>query len=221
MSFNSNFQTVDGLYSVYIPTIHTNYTQEEISERFNYHAIGEVVRVDFAPFQNETSSSQAISIQKTNSQFHRAFVHFKLFGRSHQVFDKIETEGSYRFYIDRENNRNTYWILLKNNAPVPKTNQNIHQLAHNAKLTEEKIAEMNKQMDKREAEIEEKIAQMNKREAEIEEQLDIIKEKFKAMIEFSIRTTQVIDVQTKNIEMFTKFSEKLEQVVLGYSKKEN
>ena len=96
-----------------------------------------------------------------------------------------------------------------------------HQLAHNAKLTEEKIAEMNKQMDKREAEIEEKIAQMNKREAEIEEQLDIIKEKFKAMIEFSIRTTQVIDVQTKNIEMFTKFSEKLEQVVLGYSKKEN
>jgi len=207
MSFNSNFQTADGLYSVYIPTIHSNYTQEEISERFSYHNIGEVVRVDFAPFQNES----------INNQFHHAFVHFKLFGRSQQVFDTIEAEGSYRFYIDRENNRNTYWILLKNNAPVPKTDQNIHQLAHNAKLMEEKLA----QMDEREAEIEEKMVQMNKREAEIEEHLALLKEKFKAMMEFSMRTTQVIEVQTKNIEMFTKFSEKLEQVVLDYAKKEN
>ena len=207
MSFNSNFKTADGLYSVYIPTIHSNYTQEEISERFSYHAIGEVVRVDFAPFQNETS----------NNQFHRAFVHFKLFGGSQQVFETIEAEGSYRFYIDRENNRNTYWILLKNNAPVPKTDQNIHQLAHNAKLMEEKMM----LMDEREAEIEEKMVQMNKREAEIEEQLALLKEKFKAIVEFSMRTTQVIEVQTKNIEMFSKFSERLEQVVLGYVKKEN
>jgi hypothetical protein len=216
MSFNSNFQTADGLYSVYIPTIHSNYTQEEISERFSYHNIGEVVRVDFAPFQNETITSQASS-----SQFRRAFVHFKLFGRSLQVFDKIESEGSYRFYIDVENNRNTYWILLKNNAPVPKTYQNIDQLAHNAKLMEEKMMLMEEQMDKREAEIEEKMAQMNKREAEIEEQLAVLKQKFTAMVEFSMRTTQVIEVQTKNIEMFSKFSERLEQAVLGYAKKEN
>jgi len=165
--------------------------------------------------------NELITSQASSSQFRRAFVHFKLFGRSLQVFDKIQAEGSYRFYIDVENNRNTYWILLKNNAPVPKTDQNIHQLAHNAKLMEEKMMLMEEQMDKREAEIEEKMAQMNKREAEIEEQLAVLKQKFTAMVEFSMRTTQVIEVQTKNIEMFSKFSERLEQVVLGYAKKEN
>jgi hypothetical protein len=41
------------------------------------------------------------------------------------------------------------------------------------------------------------------------------------MVEFSIRTTQVVDMQTTTIEMLSKFSEKFE-AVLGYSsKKEN
>ena len=123
-----------GDYSVYIPTIKCDYTQHDITIIFNTDNIGTVSRVDFAPFLNSDKEG-----------FRQAFVHFLPFKKGFEILDKIQTEGSFKFNLNKIM-RKEYWILLRNNAPVPETEQNIHQLAHNAKLMEDRLVKMEEMM---------------------------------------------------------------------------
>ena len=123
-----------GDYSVYIPTIKSDYTQHDITIIFNTDNIGTVSRVDFAPFLNSDKEG-----------FRQAFIHFLPFKKGFEILDKIQTEGSFKFNLNKIM-RKEYWILLRNNAPVPETEQNIHQLAHNAKLMEDRLVKMEEMM---------------------------------------------------------------------------
>jgi hypothetical protein len=134
----------NGNCSVYIPTINNMYTEYSIKQLFGINNLGDVIRVDFAPFQDTNNNKK--------EGFCQAFVHFRPFEGSQAVFDMIERRGSYKFYPHKKhqtfaiNTSNEYWILLKNNAPVPETTQNIHQLAHNALLMEQKMEEKDLQI---------------------------------------------------------------------------
>ena len=89
------------------------------------------------------------------------------------IMKTIEEEGSYRFYPYEKQTRmisqisekqqNEYWILLKNKAPVPETEQNIHQVSHNMKLMEE-----------REVQMVEKMAKMEERMVKMEEKMSSV-----------------------------------------------
>jgi hypothetical protein len=176
------------MYSVYIPTIHINNTEDVIRQQFSLNNVGNVVRVDFAPFPNEDKKD-----------FRQAFVHFIPLAKSDIIIAEIETEGSYRFYPDI--NKNYYWILCKNKAPVPDTQQNIHQLSHNAKLMEE-----------REAQMAQKIAQMEEHTKQMEERMAKMEGKMSLVIQLNEKMASVIEVQALNIQTLSRLSIKEEPV---------
>lgn len=170
---SSNSQTGTGMYSVCIPTINVVYKEHEVRYWFGCNNIGDVMRVDFAPILNEEKK-----------EFRQAFVHFKPLYKTDLVLNSIEKDGSYRLYLRQEFRSsfspdlpkkvlNEYWILLKNNAPVPETEQNIHQLAHNAKLMEEREIKMEERMAKMEA----KMTKMEEREILMEMKMEQMRDR--------------------------------------------
>ena len=177
MSSNSN-----GTYSVYIPTIKSSYKSQDIGMLFWNNKIGDVTRVDFAQFKDAEKN-----------EFRQAFVHFIPLERTNSVLETIEQDGKYKFYpyntdcINlmvpvKEYSPNEYWLFLKNNTPVQETEQNIHQIAHNAKLMDEKTAQMEDKM----VQMEEKMAQMMKK-------MDIV-------MELNVTLIGIVELQNSKIE---------------------
>jgi hypothetical protein len=156
--------SANGNYSVYIPTIKSSYKSQDIGLLFWNNKIGDVTRVDFAQFKDAEKN-----------EFRQAFVHFIPLERTNSVLEAIEQDGKYKFHPLNQYSLNEYWLFLKNNAPVEETEQNIHQIAHNAKLMEEKTAQM-----------EEKMAQMMKK-------MDIV-------MELNVTLTGIVELQNNNIE---------------------
>ena len=175
----------NGMYSVYIPTIHNSYTEHSVRVFFKTNHTGEVVRVDFAPFKNDEKKG-----------YRHAFIHFNPLSRTNNIMKTIEEEGSYKFYPYEKQTRmntqisekqqNEYWILLKNKAPVPETEQNIHQVSHNMKLMEE-----------REVQMVEKMAKMEERMVKMEE-------KMSSVIQLNEKFASIIEVQSVNIQTLSK-----------------
>ena len=190
--FSSQSYNPDGMYSVYIPTIHNSYTEHSVRVFFELNHTGEVVRVDFAPFKNDEKKG-----------YRHAFVHFNPLSRTNNIMKTIEEEGSYRFYPYEKQTRmntqisekqqNEYWIFLKNKAPVPETEQNIHQLSHNAKLMEE-----------REAQMVQKIAQMEEHAKQMEERMAKMEDKMSSLIQLNEKFASIIEVQSININTISR-----------------
>jgi hypothetical protein len=203
MSSNASFKTVGGLFSVFIPTISKVHTEEIIANYFDLNYVGKVERVDFVEFQNDEKKG-----------YQKAFVHFSPQKKTGEIMEAIEQKGSYRFYpCERMINvcsfkeQNEYWILLKNRNPVPKTELNIDQLAHNQKLLEEKAS----RMEEKALQMEEKALQMEEKALQMEEKFTKMEQQFKAMIEFCSKTTMVVETQSTNIELLFKISQKTEK----------
>ena len=175
MSSSSSSQSND--YSLYIPTIHKKYSGEMIINIFWKFFMGNVDRIDFVTIMKQPKDATKEPVEDPN--FRQAFIYVrpKTMWASF-VTDSIEKEGSYRFFPNQETgyariyhdgvvqepNLKEYWIVLKNNNPVPyaQTHLNIHQLAHNNSLLETKLAEMEAEMLKMKtkfAELEEKMVQ--------------------------------------------------------------
>ena len=127
------------IYSVYIPKIYKGRGIEKIGSVFFELRVGKVTRVDFVPLKNERDAGN----------YHSAFVYFtKLYtDKPNCILDEIESKGIYLLNLDanvgvsRDTN-SEYWQLRKNNTPFEETTMNIHQLSHNMKLMEEKMAKM-------------------------------------------------------------------------------
>ena len=135
----SKVENSQQIYSVYIPRIYKGRGIEKIGSVFFELRVGKVTRVDFVPSKNERDSGN----------YHSAFVYFtKLYtDKPNRILDDIESKGSYLLNLDanvgvsRDTN-SEYWQLRKNNTPFEETTMNIHQLSHNMKLMEEKMAKM-------------------------------------------------------------------------------
>ena len=179
------------MYSVFIPTISKVHTEERIAYYFALNCVGKVERVDFVEFQSGVKG------------FQQAFVHFSPQQKTHEILEAIEKKGSYMFYpwekslkVCSFKEQNEYWILLKNKNPVPKTELNVNQLAHNQKLMEERYA----QMEEREALMVQKMEQMEERYAQMEEREALMEEKITIMIQLNEKFARTFDVQTANIQ---------------------
>jgi len=179
------------MYSVFIPTISKAHTEERIAYYFAVNCVGKVERVDFVEFQSGIKG-----LHGDVKDFQQAFVHFSPDQKTHEIMEAIKQKGSYLFYpwekslkVCSFKEQNQYWILLKNKNPVPKTELNVNQLAHNQKLLEERSA----QMEEREALMVQKMAQMEERYALMEEKMTII-------IQINEKFAKTFDVQTANIQ---------------------
>ena len=200
------------LYSVFIPTISKAHTEERIANYFALKCVGNVERVDFVEFQNDEEDRACDA-----KRFHQAFVHFSPQQKTRDIMEAIEQKGSYRFYpceklinICSFKEQTQYWILLKNKNPVPKTELNVNQLAHNHKLMEERYV----QMEEREAlmvekmekmfqkmeKMEERSAQMEEREFQMLQRMTKMEDEMKMMILLNEKFAQTFDVQTANLQ---------------------
>ena len=109
--------TSTSTYSFYIPRVSRTYTEEEIKIIFSsVLMIGDVKRVDFVPI---------------DKKFQRAFVHIGMFydvdttnGLRETVFEQGRAVRVYPGQLGKR----IYWILLKNNNPVPETTMNLSQI---------------------------------------------------------------------------------------------
>jgi hypothetical protein len=198
------------MYSVFIPTISKAHTEERIANYFALKCVGNVERVDFVEHP-----SHAKGLHSDIKDFHQAFVHFTPDQKTHEIMEAIEQKGSYRFYpcdklICSFKEQNQYWILLKNKNPVPKTELNVNQLAHNQNLMEERealmVEKMEKmeqrmaQMEERSAQMEERSAQMEEREARMVQRMTKMEDDMKMMILLNEKFAQTFDVQTANLQ---------------------
>jgi hypothetical protein len=194
------------MYSVFIPTISKVHTEEIIANYFAVNCVGKVERVDFVEFQSGVKG-----LHGEVKDFQQAFVHFSPQQKTREIMEAIEQKGSYRFYPCEMKERhscsfkeqNQYWILLKNKNPVPKTELNVNQLAHNQKLMEEREALMVEKMEKMEqkmAQMEERSAQMEEREARMIQRMTKMEDEMKMIIQLNEKFAQTFDVQTINLQ---------------------
>jgi hypothetical protein len=120
--------------SVYIPRLNINVTEDYVKQVFRNQHVAIVERVDFIPIV-----SPAPGLEK---DLQSAFVHFDAYfydEKTDDMYEKVfEQCSSWKFYPD--DNSDEYWLLLKNNKPVQATNLNIHQIAENHRILEEKVS---------------------------------------------------------------------------------
>ena len=204
--------------SVFIPTISKAHTQEIIANYFALNSVGKVERVDFVEFQNDEDRVC------DPTRFQQAFVHFSPQQKTREIMEVIEQKGSYRFYpceklinICSFKEQNQYWILLKNKNPLPKTELNVNQLAHNQKLMEERYVQMEERealmvekmekmfqkmekMEERQAQMEERSTQMEEHEFQMLQKMVKMEYEMKMMIQLNEKYAQTFDVQTANLQ---------------------
>jgi len=183
---------------VFIPTISKVHTEDRIAYYFAVNCVGKVERVDFVEFQSGVKG-----LHGDVKDFQQAFVHFTPDQKTHEIMEAIKQKGSYLIYpwekslkVCSFKEQNQYWILLKNKNPVPKTELNVNQLAHNQKLLEERSA----QLEEREARMFQKMEQMEQKMAQMEEREALMEEKMTIMIQINEKFAQTFDVQTANMQ---------------------
>jgi hypothetical protein len=129
-------------HSFYIPRINCVYTIDDIIATFRLLYIGEVARVDINHKLEDTMS---------------VFIHMNYLYDSEIAWNIVNNtynkNSYYRLWIEED----VYWLLLKNNYPIEDTYLNIHQIAENARILEEKVFKLEDKMTEKD----ETIARLN------------------------------------------------------------
>lgn len=151
--------------SIYIPRIHTVFTEDVIRCVMEYSCtflsivrVGQVARIDFTPI-----NSNGFHQEENTSNFRSAYVYFINKDpirpyNPHPVWDCIEKGNSYQLSLPNDcpnisqstdklkslisrcrKEDWTYWTCLKNKKPVPFTYMNIHQVVDNCIYLENQL----------------------------------------------------------------------------------
>ena len=126
----------------------TTCSAENIKYIFRTSGIGEVKRVDFTSI---TPRENMVSNYNTN-EWQSAFVHIVYMYDTviaKVIMQNITAGVPYKFWFKP----GLFWLILKNTNPIPDTIQNIHQIAENARLLEERVVKQEQQIAKQSAEI--------------------------------------------------------------------
>jgi uncharacterized coiled-coil protein SlyX len=134
---NTNTNAYNNIYSLYIPRVLHNITEEYVKDIFDKQGVGMPYRVDFTPCGMTTGFKTPSP--GTRPHFKSAFVHFKHYYNSvYSVFDFHDLENGVAQVIELE----PHWRILKNRSPVQTTMMNIHQTVANCALLERRIDEL-------------------------------------------------------------------------------
>jgi hypothetical protein len=129
-------------HSFYIPRVSCDYSINDIIATFRLLYIGEVSRVDINGKLNDYMS---------------VFIHMDYLYDSEIAWNIVNNtykkNSYYRLWVEED----VYWLLLKNNNPVEDTYLNIHQLAENTRILEEKLLKLEDKLTEKD----ETIARLN------------------------------------------------------------
>jgi hypothetical protein len=126
--------------SIYIPRLSNLYTENDVKYTFRLLNIGEVNRVDFVAITLKDSN-------EINDSFQSAFVHFDFLydtAIAQEITNSVYHNLQLKLWVDNK----VFWWILNNNNPIPETKLNIHQLAENMRLLEEKVKQQEELIEK-------------------------------------------------------------------------
>jgi hypothetical protein len=126
--------------SIYIPRLSILYTENDVKYTFRLLNIGEVNRVDFVAITNKDTN-------EINDNFQSAFVHFEFLydtAIAQETQNYLYNNMAFKLWVEE----NVFWWILNNNNPIPETKLNIHQLAENMRLLEEKVKQQEELIEK-------------------------------------------------------------------------
>jgi hypothetical protein len=159
-------------HSIHIPTVKKCYSVDKIIFLFWRHGLGKVDRVDFMPITLKNNMECP--------DFKQAFIYIDPRSAWHpDIVESIENDQPYKIYPNKEEafehlrDEEEYWLIVKNKSPVPytTTTQNVHQLANNLALLEQRLVERELELAQREAQLSEREAQLAQREAQLAQRL--------------------------------------------------
>lgn len=151
---------MNSITSIYIPRMSVIHTEEVvINVMFNLR-IGTVTRVDFVPINKKPGF-----VEKFDDVYKSAFVHLYLPNpryegpplpaedtaglclRDQHIWDMLDADEPYRVKVSPTE----YWILLRNNNPVPETMMNIHQVVENGRYLEKLVEKQSQKLEEQDA----------------------------------------------------------------------
>jgi len=139
--------------SVYIPRISSFVTEQMIKDEFA-NTIGQVRRVDFNTIGKRPGFMEPL--KQNQHLFRCAFVHFDLvYNHYFDQFNKYHVDIESLFQLIHEGKSFKYipscvrefWLLLQNVNPIPETMMNVHQIVENSRILEERVENLEMDLD--------------------------------------------------------------------------
>jgi uncharacterized coiled-coil protein SlyX len=156
----NNTNNVDNL-DIYIPRISASETEDSIKEVFFKFYIGVVDYADIVATKNPDTKEV---------QYYSAFVRLSYWGPNRYPMEVFNSTRSYKIMFPNTNGENeSYWILLPNKNPLPRTKVNVHQLAASTEKLFEQLEVAEKQLVNKTEEIKELTACVSRQNDVIEE----------------------------------------------------
>ena len=124
-------------FSIYIPRLQSDVTEDLIKYVFSSTHIGEVARVDFTPINKKPGFGENM-----DNVVKSAFVHFSFFTNisytDPEFGNKVREGNGYKFYPETLQG---YWLLLPAKNPIQQTMMNNSQIVENGRYLETKLEE--------------------------------------------------------------------------------
>jgi uncharacterized coiled-coil protein SlyX len=124
-------------FSIYIPRLQSNVTEDFIKYVFRATNVGEVARVDFTPINKKPGFGENV-----DNVVKSAFVHFSFFTNisytDPEFGNKVREGNGYKFYPETLQG---YWLLLPAKNPIQQTMMNNSQIVENGRYLETKLEE--------------------------------------------------------------------------------
>ena len=124
-------------FSIYIPRLQSNVTEDFIKYVFCSTSVGEVARVDFTPINKKPGFGENV-----DNVVKSAFVHFSFFTNisytDPEFGNKVREGNGYKFYPETLQG---YWLLLPAKNPIQQTMMNNSQIVENGRYLETKLEE--------------------------------------------------------------------------------
>jgi hypothetical protein len=139
---------MSSIFSIYIPRIKNNVTDEYINYVFCQERIGSVVRVDFTSVGQKPGFKEIIDdVMKS------AFVYLILYNTPESVSfnNKVGESNGHRVYLNGP--EKGYWIVLPNKNPIQFTMMNNSQIVDNCRYLEKQIDTQSKKLEEQETAI--------------------------------------------------------------------
>lgn len=154
-------------FSLYIPYVKVENDKRIVEETFEF--MGCVSRVDFTPIKN-------FYTKEVNAFYKRAFIHFHSMNdcdKAVQFFDCIhQNEFAVMNFYDEYGNVSEFWKVYIAANPITETELNIHQLANNFNIIDDKVIDIEQNLYQQSV----VMNQMEERNIQLEERVKFLEE---------------------------------------------
>ena len=162
--------------TLYIPYVRVQHTKEYMKTAFEF--AGEITRIDFVEIRN-------FQTKEVNPQYKHAFIHLSHICQSEQADALFQWIHDYEHVVmnfpDENGNIAEFWKVYIAEQPVPETELNIHQLANNFRIVDDKVLDLEEENFRQSVlieQLEERIQYMEERMQTMEKHFQTLENRY-------------------------------------------